>query len=69
MKYDYRKMVISLRDKLVLSQEDMAKTLGVSFASINRWERGRHEPTIKAKRKILELCKVNGVELFMKPEE
>lgn len=57
MQYDYLKMVISLRNKLVLSQEEMAKKLGVSFASVNRWETGRNQPTIKAKRKIIDLCK------------
>ena len=66
MQYDYQKMVISLRNKLVLSQEEMAKKLGVSFASVNRWETGRNLPTIKAKRKIIDLCKKNGVQLYEK---
>ena len=69
MQYDYKRMVVSLRNKLVLSQMEMAKALGVSFASINRWETGRHEPTIKAKRKIIELCKQNNIELYMKVED
>lgn len=66
MDYDYQKMIVSLRNKLILSQEDFAKLLGVSFASVNRWERGHHEPTIKVKRKIFELCKKHKVELVMK---
>ena len=68
MQYDYKKLVISLRNKLVLSQEEMAGKLGVSFASINRWETGRHEPTIRAKRKIIELCKENDVSLYEKED-
>ena len=68
MQYDYKKMVISLRNKLILSQEEMAKKLGVSFASVNRWETGRNQPTIKAKRKIIELCKKNGVQLYEKED-
>ncbi len=68
MEYDYQKMVVSLRKKLVLSQQEMAEKMGVSFASINRWETGRHEPTIKAKRKIIEMCKKNKVELYKKEE-
>ncbi len=66
MDYDYQKMIVSLRNKLILSQEEFAKLLGVSFASVNRWERGHHEPTIKVKRKIVELCKKHKVELMMK---
>ena len=68
MQYDYQKMIISLRNKLILSQEDFAKYLGVSFASVNRWEKGHHEPTIKAKRKIVELCKKNKIQLFIKED-
>jgi len=69
MDYDYQKMIVSLRNKLILSQEDFAKLLGVSFASVNRWERGHHEPTIKVKRKIVELCKENNIELKEKVED
>lgn len=69
MDYDYRKMIVLLRNKLILSQEDFAKLLGVSFASVNRWERGHHEPTIKVKRKIVELCEKQGIQLMMKGEK
>lgn len=69
MDYDYRKMIVSLRNKLILSQEEFAKLLGVSFASVNRWERGHHEPTIKVKRKIVELCKEKNIELKEKAED
>ena len=60
---DYQRLVKELRNKLILSQQEFADLLGVSFASINRWETGRHEPTIKVKRKIVELCKINGIKL------
>ena len=69
MDYDYQKMIVSLRNKLILSQEEFVKLLGVSFASVNRWERGHHEPTIKVKRKIIELCKKQGIQLMMKGEK
>lgn len=60
---DYQLIVRELREKLILSQQEFADLLGVSFASINRWENGKHEPTIKVKRKIVELCKENGIEV------
>lgn len=69
MDYDYQKMIVSLRNKLILSQEEFAKLFGVSFASVNRWERGHHEPTIKVKRKIVELCEKQGIQLMMKGEK
>ncbi len=60
---DYQRLVKELRVKLILSQQEFADLLNVSFASINRWETGKHEPTIKVKRKIVELCKENNIEL------
>lgn len=33
-----------LRKKLFLSQEDFAKEIGVSFATVNRWESGKVSP-------------------------
>ena len=60
---NYQRLVKELRNKLILSQTELGDLLGVSFASINRWETGKHEPTIKAKRKIVELCKQNNVKL------
>ena len=69
MKYDYQKMILDLRDKLIISQAELANMLDVSFASVNRWEKGHHEPTIKAKRKIVDLCKENNIELTNKGEE
>ena len=61
--YDYPKLVKKLRDKLIISQEELAKLLEVSFATVNRWEKGHYEPTIKAKRKLIELCRENGIEV------
>lgn len=58
---EYQKIIKNLRTKLVLSQQEFAELLGVSFTSVNRWENGKHEPTIKVKRKILQLCKENKI--------
>ena len=57
----YKELVKKLRDKLIITQGELAELLGVSFASINRWETGKHEPTTKVKRRIVELCKKNNV--------
>lgn len=60
---DYQKAVRELRDKLIMTQHEFAKMLGVSFASINRWESGANKPTTEAKRKIIALCKENKIKL------
>lgn len=48
-----------LREKLLLTQAEFAAKLGVSFETVNRWENGKHEPTMKAKRKIKRLIDIN----------
>lgn len=58
---DYSKSIKELRKKLIVSQAELAKMLGCSFASVNRWENGLHEPTYKMKRRIVELCKKNKI--------
>ena len=35
----------AIRGSLGLAQEGMARLLGVSFASVNRWENGHSSPT------------------------
>lgn len=60
---DYQKAVKKLRDKLIMTQMEFATYLGVSFQSVNRWEAGTHKPTTKIKRKIVELCKTNNIEI------
>lgn len=60
---NYKKLVKDLRDKMILSQNEFAELLGISFTTVNRWETGRHEPTIKIKRKLVDLCKENNIDL------
>ena len=50
-----------LREKMLLTQTEFAELLGVSFASVNRWENGEHEPTMKMKREIMKLMKKHKV--------
>lgn len=59
----WSKIMKELRHKLLLSQTEMAALLNVSFASINRYENGHHEPTIKVKRKVKSLCEENDINI------
>ncbi|EAW36048.1 DNA-binding transcriptional regulator [Lyngbya sp. PCC 8106] len=42
---DIPNLVRTLRERLGLSQEKLAASLGVSFQTVNRWERGRAKPS------------------------
>ncbi len=54
---DFGAQVKELRERLHLTQEAMAETLGVSFATVNRWENGWTVPSKLALRQIDLLCK------------
>ena len=51
----------ALRQECLLSQEAFAKELGVSFATVNRWEKGKTQPTYKTLRTIKDYCQRNNV--------
>jgi type I restriction enzyme M protein len=54
-----------IRAKLNLTQEQLAERLGVSFATVNRWEGGANVPQKAAHEKIMTLAADAGIE----PEE
>lgn len=58
---EFREQVKTARQKLALSQTALAKKLGVSFPTINRWENGHGEPHLLAKNAFYEFCKKRGV--------
>lgn len=53
---DFGARVKELRERLHLTQEAMAEALGVSFATVNRWENGWTAPSQLALRQIDALC-------------
>ena len=46
----------TIRGQLGLSQEDLARELGVSFASVNRWENGQVKPSKLARAQLSSFC-------------
>lgn len=53
---DYPSLVKEIRKQLGLSQEDLARELGVSFATVNRWENGQVNPSRLAKAQLKVFC-------------
>ncbi len=62
----YAEAVKILRKKMLLTQMEMAEELDVAFISINRWEKGHCEPTMKAKRKLAPLFDKYSIEVLNK---
>ena len=52
-----------VRNQLNLSQKKFADLLGVSFATINRWENSKNEPSQLAKNSFYDFCENNFIDL------
>ena len=63
MNIDYPATIIKVRAKLNLSQTELAEMLDVSFASVNRWENGKYEPTRLVKEKNRLICEENNIQM------
>jgi DNA-binding transcriptional regulator YiaG len=53
---DYPSLVKEVRRQLALSQEDLARELGVSYATVNRWENGLSKPSKLARAQLGAFC-------------
>ena len=58
---EFKDKVLFVRGKLLLTQEELAKEVGCSFASINRWETGKKLPTFLLEKKFEQFCEKNGI--------
>ncbi|MBM9538397.1 helix-turn-helix domain-containing protein [Desulfobulbus alkaliphilus] len=53
---NFPETVKEVRRQLALSQEELAHALGVSFATVNRWENGKTIPSKLAQRQFEQFC-------------
>ena len=53
---NYPSLLKKVRKQLGFSQEDLARKLGVSYATINRWENGQVKPSKLAKAQLDSFC-------------
>ena len=53
----FPELVREVRRQLEISQEELAHELGVSFATINRWENGKTTPFKLARAQFDAFCK------------
>lgn len=53
---NYVDTIKGIRKLLSMSQEDLARELGVSFATVNRWENKKAKPSKMAMKSIERFC-------------
>ncbi len=59
---DFSSIVKYAREKLGLSQEEMAHALKISFSTVNRWENAKTHPNKMAKSVFFAFCAQHGIE-------
>ena len=74
IKLDIRNMAFSdqvkyVRMALQLSQTELAERMGVSFATVSRWERENRKPQLALLGKFYSFCLRNGIELITSGKE
>lgn len=58
---EFSERVSYVREKLNMSQEDLARALNVSFATINRWENAKTKPIKIAQAVFDTFCESHGI--------
>ena len=57
----YAEKIRPPRETLLMTQGELATELGVNSITVCRWETGKSEPSIKAKKAFRNLCERKGV--------
>ncbi len=65
---DFKDKVKFIRQRLNLSQKELALQLGLDYCTINKWENGACAPQIKKEQIFYRFCKEHGVD-FVKSSE
>ena len=61
--FDYVRKIREYRERKFISQQELAKILGVSNVTVCRWETGRYEPDMETKKKLVALFNEIGMKL------
>ncbi len=58
-----KELVLEIRNRLNVSQEDLARMIGISYATVNRWENGHSSPNRAVQLRLYDICKERNVDL------
>lgn len=56
-------LIFEIRKRLNASQEELARMIGISFATVNRWENGHSVPNKAMQLRLYDICKRRDVDL------
>ena len=58
---NFGEKIKKVRIQSLMSQEEFAKTLGVSYSTVNRWEREKTKPNYRALKLIDHYCRAHNI--------
>lgn len=59
---NYSELILAIRAKLDLTQQELANKINVNFATVNRWENGKRVPSKRYIYLLEELCVKNNID-------
>ena len=59
-------LIKQIRRESLLSQKEFADKLEVSFATVNRWENGKSDPSYEALRRLKKYCELYNIDIDIK---
>ncbi len=59
----FAEAIKQIRKKTFLSQESFAKEIGVSFSTVNRWEKEKSKPSYAALKKVNQFCQEHSLDI------
>lgn len=60
---NYAEKIKEYHEREFLTQTQLAEILGCKFVTISRWERGKFEPNMAMKKKLVGLFKKSGMKI------
>lgn len=66
---DFPEQVKTVRVLLQLTQTKLAEQIGISYATVSRWERENRTPHLAMVGKFYSFCMRNGIEIKATKEE
>lgn len=68
-KMPFQDQIKFVRMQLQLSQEELARQMGISFATVSRWERENRKPQLALLGKFYSFCQRNGIEINLTDDD
>ena len=68
-KMPFQDQIKFVRMQLQLSQEELARQMGISFATVSRWERENRKPQLALLGKFYSFCQRNGNEINLTDDD